>query len=189
MNNQYNNFNENQETPQIIGFDQLTGQPIFDNGLGVREEKNEPNNVERKVMSKGKFIFHIFLSFGLWNLITLFIFKILMNGLIYKINNAVILLIIFNVLWIGTSVLQIFLTYWFNKFNTPQEYQLRSAKNTNLIMFLIFIIFVNKETIARFFDINTLLSILMGVFLVIHIIAIWFVNEKLFDKYWGVDHF
>lgn len=187
MNQDNNNLGNN--SPKMIGFDPITGQPIFDNGIGSRVEAKEEPKVEKKVMSKGKFVFHIFLSFGLWNLITLFIFKILMNGLIYKINNAVALLIIFNVLWIGASVLQILLTYWFNKFNTPQEYQLRSAKNTNLIMFLILIIFINKETIARFFDINTLLSILMGVFLVIHMIVIWFVNEKLFDKYWGSDSF
>ena len=190
MNNEYNNLNENQEAPQIIGFDQLTGQPIFNNGLGVREEKKESKQVEKKVMSKGKFIFHIFLSLVLWNFITNVIYRFLTYG-IYQLleNNVFICFLIINVLTIGSSALQIFLTYWFNKFNTPQEYQLRSAKNINLIMFLIGLIFINMENIEKIFNGNLIVSIVMGVFLVIHMITIWFVNEKIFDKYWGVDHF
>lgn len=190
MNNEYNNLNNKQDNPQIVGFDPITRQPIFDNGLGSRVETKEESKVEKKVMSKGKFILHIFLSLVLWNFITNVIYKFLTYG-IYQLlkNNTLVCFLIINVLTIGASALQIFLTYWFNKFNTPQEYQLRSTKNINLIMFLISLIFINMENIEKIFNGNLIVSIVMGVFLVIHMITIWFVNEKTFDKYWGVDHF
>ena len=184
--NQENNNYENNE-PKMIGFDPITGQPIFDKGLGSVVEKKEENRIEKKVKSKGKFIFHIFLSFLLWNFIMSFVLGIL-NNVFYEMfkNSAVIYLSIFNLIWIGATILEIFLTYWFNKFNTALEYQLRSIKNINLIMFFILIIFINSDTLGTLFNHYPIIE---GVFIVIHMIAIWFVNEKMFDKYWGSDHF
>ena len=58
MNQENNNYENN--GPKMVGFDPITGQPIFDNGLGQVEEKKQTKEVEKKLIGKGKFIFHIF---------------------------------------------------------------------------------------------------------------------------------
>lgn len=186
MDNGNNNFKNKQDNPQIIGFNQLTGQPIFNSGI---ESKNQANTKEKKIIeqkkvSKGKFILHIALSFGLWNLIISFVFNLLMSSVINKIfgSNLIIYILIYNILWILSSVCQIFITYWFNKFKTVEEYQLRSAKNIVLILFYIFIIYLNRANISYLMDYN---MILQSVMLVIHVVVIWLVNNKVFYKYWG----
>jgi len=204
MNQEQNNLNQNNyniqgnngtannqslnNQNQIIGFDQLTGEPIFNSGIESKITTVESKTMEQKKISKGKFILHIVLSFGLWNFFILFIFNFLMNSIVYELfkNNLVIYTFAYNILWILSTVVQIFMTYWFNKFKTVEEYQLRSCKNIFLFIFYILIIYINKANILVFIDYNMILGIVL---LVLHLIIIYFFNNKVFNKYWGKNSF
>ena len=172
-----NNGNE-----KIIGYDQITGQPIFDTGINspIKEESKEEK--EKNVLSKGKLIFHIFLSFLVWNLIFGLGFSFLGTTLLYGLKNinTVLYLVIYNLLWLVSSLLTIFFTYWFNKYNICKEYQLRSVRKICLFMFLIGIIGINSINIK---NILNYFPIVESIITVIHIILIWYFNDEMFNKW------
>lgn len=188
--NENNNFVSQQSNNQIVGFDQLTGKPIFNGGIESQNQSNinDKETIEQKKVSKGVFIFQFALSFLVWNFVLLFVFELLIGSVVYQLfkNNAIMYILIYNILWIISSVGQIFITYWFNKSKTVEEYQLNSSRKIILILFYVFIIYINKGYILKLMDYNMILGSIM---LILHMIIIWFVNDKLFYKYWGINRF
>lgn len=136
---------------------------------------------QQKIIGKFKFFMHMCLSFIVWNIIILFLFEII-SGIILKLlpNNLNLYIIIFNLLWMISSFVQIILTYYFNRKHTVLKQQLQAARRTNLFMFYIGILFINFQKIFAFIELNMLIS---TVLILLHIIVIWKANEKIFNHF------
>jgi len=141
--------------------------------------------IQQKTIGKFKFLIHIFLSFIVWNLIMVFLFKIL-SGMIYNLlpNNLILYIIIYNLFWMFSSFAQIMLTYYFNRKYIVLKPQLKTVRTINLFVFYIFILFINVQQILIFIKLNMLVSI---VFLLLHIILIWIANKKMFNHFFKGD--
>ncbi len=191
MNNENNKMN-NQGT-KIIGYDPETREPIYsysliDDNINFAQQQKE-ETIEKKTLSKGKFIFSVLVSFLIWNFVSGFLINNLLVQLVFKSFDSVnfpiwvylwVYIFLINAFWILESVLEIYFSYRLNRFKTVEEYQYSSTRNVLLLIFYISILLINKSTISILAGYNPILQYSM---LVIHIVVIWFMNKKMFYKW------
>lgn len=135
--------------------------------------------MEKKIISIGKFLFSIIISFLVWDLVTWFVGNLLL-GLINNINNGILSLVGGFVIWILKSFIIISLTYMNNKNKRVAKYQLEKAKIICLIIFYLFIIgfYITEIT-------NGVISspIIWSIVTIIHVFLIAFINEIMYRRW------
>ncbi len=189
MDNNNNNNNEqnllNEETTPIqnnvnpLGV-QNNNEEILNQNISNTNQTPSPkiNNSDKKVLGTAQFIIHMLLSFIVWDLIINFVFDFISGLFDFGLNiNAII--IFTNLLWIGETAAVMFLTYFFNRKHTVNE---SSLKNMRLLMLIVFgiTILINYKFIKGSFYLNSTLTI---IFILIHIVLIYFLNHILFKHY------
>lgn len=140
------------------------------------------NVSNKKMLKKGSFIGHIFLSFVVWNFIFGFLFNILVNNFIFNISRTSPMgySVLFNLFWIIIDFIVMVLVYNFNKKYYILDNECNSSRGIVLILFYVFMVGINISRIIDLMNINLILQI---IFVILHMFMIWFFNEKLFRRY------
>lgn len=134
---------------------------------------------KKNIVSLGKYIFSIVVSFLIWDSVTWFILNLLLIPIRMK-NNTTLLLISSFVIWILKSIIIISMTYLNNKNKRVAKYQLEKAKIISLIIFYIFIVGLYVSEIV---DGVITSPIIWGTTTIIHIFLIAYVNEITFKRW------
>lgn len=134
---------------------------------------------KKNIVSLGKYIFSITISFLIWDSVTWFILNLLLIPIRMK-NNTTLLLISSFAIWILKSIIIISMTYLNNKNKRVAKYQLEKAKITSLIIFYVFIIGLYVSEIV---DGVIASPIIWGITTIIHIFLIAYVNEIMFKRW------
>lgn len=135
--------------------------------------------MQKKIVSIGRFIFSIFISFLVWDLVTWF-FGNLALGIINKINNNVLSLVGGFIIWIIKSIIIITMTYFNNRKKRVAKYQLEKAKIISLVIFYILIIGLYITEITEGVMSSLIIWPLVTIF---HIFLIALVNEIMYKRW------
>lgn len=135
----------------------------------------------KKVISKSKFVIHIILSFIVWDFIINIVSR-LCGNLLYELlkNNKYAYILGISLFLILMVVIKIFLTYYFNKKHRVSIYQFESTQNLILIIFYIFVIGFNLESILFRLFYSPIITIII---IVLEMYIIYIVNGKMFERY------
>lgn len=135
--------------------------------------------MEKKVVSKGKFLLHIFLSFLVWDLVAGFLNNLILSVL-NLISNTMLAVILTYVLWMLHSVYIIVMVYFNNKNKTVATESLSKVRRMNLILFYVLTIGLSISTIAEGF---VSFPIALIIITIVHMLLIAFVNDWMFRRY------
>lgn len=134
--------------------------------------------MEKKIVSKAKFIFSIIISFLVWYLVTWFIGNIVL-GILNKYGDNLFSVFLTYVVWILKSLIIIILTYMNNKKKRVAKYELNKVKIINLVIFYIFTIGLSISEIAESIMLAPLISIIATI---AHMFLIALVNDIMFRR-------
>ena len=134
--------------------------------------------MEKKIVSKAKFIFSIIISFLVWDLVTWFIGNLVL-GILNKYGDNLFSVLLTYVVWILKSLIIIILTYMNNKKKRVAKYELNKVKIINLVIFYIFTIGLSISEIAESIMLAPLISIIATI---AHMFLIALVNDIMFRR-------
>ncbi len=134
--------------------------------------------MEKKIVSKAKFIFSIIISFLVWDLVTWFIGNLVL-GILNKYSDNLFSVLLTYVVWILKSLIIIILTYMNNKKKRVAKYELNKVKIINLVIFYIFTIGLSISEIAESIMLAPLISIISTI---AHMFLIALVNDIMFRR-------
>ena len=129
--------------------------------------------MEKKIVSKAKFIFSIIISFLVWYLVTWFIWNIVL-GILNKYGDNLFSVLLTYVVWVLKSLIIIVLTYFNNRKKRVAKYELNKVKIINLIIFYAFTIGISISDITE-----NIMSIIVTI---IHMFLIALVNDIMFRR-------
>lgn len=135
--------------------------------------------MQKKIVGIGKFVFSVFISFLVWDLVTWF-FGNFALGIIDKINNNVLTLVGGFAIWIIKSLIIITMAYFNNRNKRVAKYQLEKAKIINLVMFYILTIGLYISEITDGVISSPIIWPLATIF---HIFLIAFINEIMYKRW------
>ena len=185
---------QNQVMPQVVS-EPVVPQPVNYNDVGtvtndsmntvVNPEVVSDNTVnvsEKKPDSVLSFVGHMAGSFIVWNFITLTIFNSVVQSILLKFfaDNVTMAIVGYNVLWTITSVVAVFLTYFFNRKKVLEEKNHKLTKGIMLGIFNFLIIVINYRNMLTHLEYGFGIAVIM---ILLHVSVIWFLNCKLHEKY------
>lgn len=134
--------------------------------------------MEKKKVSKTKFIFSIIISFLVWNLVTWFLGNVAL-GLFNRINNNLIKVIGSYVIWILKSLMIITMVYLNNRKKRVAKYELNKVKIISLVIFYVLTIGISISDIIESIMLLPLVSIVATI---IHMFLIALINDIMFRR-------
>ena len=135
--------------------------------------------MEKKIISKAKFIFDIIISFIIWNFVISILGKLTVSLINKIISNDIITTFVSYTFWILKSILIIFLCYLNNKNKRVAKYELEKTKIIILIMFYVFIIGLSMLDITYGVIQNPIVWIPL---IIIHMFLIALFNDIMFRR-------
>lgn len=134
--------------------------------------------MEKKIVSKGKFIFNIIISFLVWDLVTWFIGNFAL-GILNKHSDNIFYALLTYVVWILKSLIIICLTYINNRKKRVAKYELNKVKIINLIIFYGLTIGISISDITETIMTSPLVPIIA---IIVHMFLIALVNDIMFRR-------
>lgn len=134
--------------------------------------------MEKKIVSKEKFIFNILVSFLIWDLVTWFLGNLIL-GMLNKYGDNIFVSISTYIVWILKSLIIICLTYIKNKNKRVAKYELNKVKIINLVIIFILTIGLSISDITESIMASPLLPIIATI---IHMFLIAIVNDIMFRR-------
>ncbi len=134
--------------------------------------------MEKKIVSKAKFIFSIIISFLVWDLVTWFIGNLVL-GILNKYSDNLFSVLLTYVVWVLKSLIIIVLTYFNNRKKRVAKYELNKVKIINLIIFYAFTIGISISDITENIMSSPIIPIIVTI---IHMFLIALVNDIMFRR-------
>lgn len=134
--------------------------------------------MEKKKVSKTKFIFSIIISFLVWNLVTWFLGNMVL-GFLNRIDNNLIKVIGSYAIWILKSLMIITMVYLNNRKKRVAKYELNKVKIISLVIFYVLTIGISISDIIESIMSLPLVSIVATI---IHMFLIALINDIMFRR-------
>ena len=134
--------------------------------------------MEKKIVSKGKFIFNILVSFLVWDLVAWFLGNLIL-GMLNKYSDNIFAALSTYIVWIIKSTMIIILTYFNNRKKRVAKYELNKVKIINLVIFYILTIGISLSNITESIMSSPLVPIIATI---VHMFLIALVNDIMFRR-------
>ena len=147
-------------------------------------DENNLGNQDKKEKGIVNTILHMSASFIVWNYVILTLFNMVIQSILTKFfSDSVNMIIIgYNSLWILTSVISVFLTYYINRKRIIEEKHSKLSKNVMLGVFVLFIMLINYRNLLVHMEYGLVVAIIM---ILIHVFVLWILNCKLHEKFFN----
>ena len=135
--------------------------------------------MNKKIVSKTKFIINIIISALIWMFLLSFIHNVII-GLLNKFEDNIFIIILSYVIWIIMTLLIVFMSYISNIKKRVAKYEMEKVKIICLMIFYIMIIGINLTSIV---DGVITLPFVWIPLIIMDMFLIAFVNELSFRRF------
>lgn len=135
--------------------------------------------MEKKIVSKKRFIFSIIISLLIWDLIVSLLGQLIISLVSKFTDNNILTSFVSYIVWIFKSILIISLCYLNNKKKRVAKYELEKTKINILIIFYILLIGLSITDITEGIILNPIIWIPL---VIIHMLLIAIVNDIMFRR-------
>lgn len=135
--------------------------------------------MEKKIVSKKRFIFSIIISLLIWDLIVSLLGQLIISLVSKFTDNNILTSFVSYTVWIFKSILIISLCYLNNKKKRVAKYELEKTKINILIIFYILLIGLSITDITEGIILNPIIWIPL---VIIHMLLIAIVNDIMFRR-------